>query len=60
MGAESLKNQDTPKSPAEHEKSRILALIEIINKSNLVVRVDVIWASDLEQMAQTMSVEVLK
>jgi len=54
MGLDGAKIQENAKSPADYEKSKILALVEIIKNSDLVASVDIVWAHELEHMAQTM------
>lgn len=53
MGLEKLSPE--AKSPSDYEKQKLLALIEIIQKSELVAKIEVVWMTELEHMAQSMS-----
>lgn len=55
MGLEKSKNQVMHGGPSDYEKLRLLALIEVIKNSDLVARVDVVWASELDQMEKSMT-----
>lgn len=55
MGLEKLKSQESAKSPSDYEKAKILALVELIKNSDLVANVEIVWADDLEKMAQSMT-----